>query len=71
MRARHAPVRARVQLHGDELEVEMLERVEAVALGQALVCYDGDVLLGGGILVERVDGHAPRRQELSKAAPAP
>lgn len=36
------------------------EPVSAVALGQAAVCYDGDVLLGGGIICARMDGAFPR-----------
>jgi hypothetical protein len=42
-----------------------------VALGQALVCYDDDVLLGGGILVERMDGAAPRRQAFHEGLTRP
>ncbi len=66
VRARHAPQDATWRMVGDgssaELEVTFAEPVSAVALGQALVCYDGDVLLGGGILIERVDGAFARRQ---------
>jgi tRNA-specific 2-thiouridylase len=61
VRARHAPQRARFELVGDGvLEIVFDSPVHAVALGQAAVCYDGDVLLGGGLLVERCDGAAPR-----------
>ena len=41
--------------------------MRGVALGQAAVCYDGDVLLGGGILIER-DGPWARSQRLAAAA---
>lgn len=63
VRARHEGQMARWRNDGDVLELVFDEPVHAVALGQAAVCYDGDVLLGGGILVERCDGAAPRRAE--------
>jgi tRNA-uridine 2-sulfurtransferase len=75
VRARATPVLARWQVieseSGSELEVHTLEPVSAVALGQALVCYDDDVLLGGGILVERMDGAAPRRQAFHEGLTRP
>jgi tRNA-specific 2-thiouridylase len=62
VRARQRPAAARWTVDGDELTLRFEEPVHGVALGQAAVCYDGDVLLGGGILRERVDGAFPRRQ---------
>jgi tRNA-uridine 2-sulfurtransferase len=41
---------------GDELTVSFPEQQEAITLGQSVVLYDGDVVLGGGI-IERVIGH--------------
>ncbi|MBL9084571.1 MAG: tRNA 2-thiouridine(34) synthase MnmA, partial [Planctomycetales bacterium] len=35
-------------LPGDRLHVRMLEPRGGVAPGQAVVCYDGDRVLGGG-----------------------
>lgn len=61
VRARHEGQRARWRVDGDVLDLVFDEPVHAVALGQAAVCYDGDVLLGGALLVERSDGAAPRR----------
>ena len=61
IRARGAPAPARWSLSDGELEVRFLEAVSAIAPGQAAVAYDGDVLLGGGVIVERVDGACPRR----------
>ena len=42
------PHPARVRVAGGVLEVVFDEPVEAVTPGQALVCYDGDRVLGGG-----------------------
>ena len=45
---------ARVRLAGDEqLEVAFDQPVEAVTPGQALVCYDGNRVLGGGWIASR------------------
>lgn len=43
-----APARCRVDPDADQLEVRFDEPQEAVAPGQAVVCYDGDTVLGGG-----------------------
>jgi tRNA-specific 2-thiouridylase len=38
-----------VQVRGDDrLEVRFEDRQSSVAPGQAVVCYDGDLVLGGG-----------------------
>ncbi|MEM7627594.1 MAG: tRNA 2-thiouridine(34) synthase MnmA [Planctomycetota bacterium] len=43
------PTPGRVRVTGDdELEVRFTEPVSAVTPGQAVVCYDGDVVMGGG-----------------------
>jgi tRNA-specific 2-thiouridylase len=68
VRARATPQRATWRLVDDAIEVHFNEPVFAVALGQAAVCYDGDVLLGGGLIIERVDGAFPRRSTLSGAS---
>jgi tRNA-uridine 2-sulfurtransferase len=62
VRARHVPTAATAQVMDDgSLEVTFAAPVFGVAIGQALVVYDGDVVLGGGVIVERVDGARPRR----------
>ncbi len=61
VRARHQPQPARWRLVDGSLELTFDDPVLGVALGQALVAYDGDVVLGGGVIVERVDGLRPRR----------
>jgi tRNA-specific 2-thiouridylase len=43
------------------LEIVFDNNVYGVALGQAAVIYDGDVMLGGGILSGRLDGAFPRK----------
>jgi tRNA-specific 2-thiouridylase len=40
--------------------VVFAEPVRGVAPGQALVAYDGDVVLGGGVITARLDGAVPR-----------
>jgi tRNA-specific 2-thiouridylase len=42
------PVPGSVRLTGDQLEVHFDQPLTAVTPGQAVVCYDGDLVLGGG-----------------------
>ena len=52
------PVPASVRMvDGDAMQVRFDEPVEAVTPGQAVVCYDGDVVLGGG-WIDTVERHA-------------
>ena len=60
----YAAQAARWRLVDDGIELNVEQPIRGVALGQAAVCWDGDVLLGGGILVER-DGLWPRSQALA------
>lgn len=63
VRARHAAQRARWRVDGNGgIEFRFEESVYAVALGQAAVVYEGDVLLGGGLITGRLDGGHPRRR---------
>jgi tRNA-uridine 2-sulfurtransferase len=56
VRHRSAPARAEiVRLDADEIELALDEPVSAIAPGQSLVIYDGDRVLGGG-LIERAAG---------------
>ena len=51
VRHRAAPARAEVvRLDGDEIELALDEPVAAISPGQSLVLYDGDRVLGGGII---------------------
>lgn len=56
IRSNGEPVPGRVSLSDeDELIVEFDEPVSAVSPGQAVVCYDGEYVIGGGWIVEAVD----------------
>ncbi len=44
-----------VRLDGDEVEIALNEPVLAISPGQSLVLYDGDVVLGGGIIETTTD----------------
>lgn len=56
VRHRAAPAAAEiVRLDGDEIELALDEPVAAITPGQSLVLYDGDRVLGGG-LIERARG---------------
>jgi tRNA-specific 2-thiouridylase len=56
VRHRSAPARAEiVRLETNEIELALDEPVSAIAPGQSLVLYDGDRVLGGG-LIERAAG---------------
>lgn len=59
-RSKTAIARAKRSSAKDSLHLEFLNDQFAVALGQAAVIYDGDVMLGGGILSGRLDGAFPR-----------
>lgn len=62
IRARSLPQKAVVKsAEGQSLVLEFLADHYAIALGQAAVIYDGDIMLGGGILSGRLDGAFPRR----------
>jgi tRNA-specific 2-thiouridylase len=60
VRARHQAQPATWHTEGDTLFVRFVEPVLGVAPGQALVVYDGDVVLGGAVIDARVDGAMPR-----------
>ncbi len=66
VRARHTAQPATWSIDGDALTVRFDEAVLGVAPGQALVLYDGDVVLGGGVIDARLDGARPRDTRFSK-----
>lgn len=51
VRYRSRPVRAVVDVDGPEMAVTLTEEVTGVAPGQSLVCYQENVVLGGGYIV--------------------
>lgn len=50
IRYRAQPVPTKVELEGGEAQVEFSEPVRAVTPGQAAVFYDGETVLGGGVI---------------------
>ena len=51
VRHRAAPARAEiVRIEGDEIELALDELVSAIAPGQSMVLYRGDLVLGGGVI---------------------
>lgn len=50
IRSQHAGVRARVERTAESARVEFEEPQFGVTPGQSLVCYDGDDVLGGGVM---------------------
>jgi tRNA-specific 2-thiouridylase len=55
LRYRGAPVAARVARGPSGFALELSEPVDAVAPGQVAVLYDGDVVVGAGV-IERTTG---------------
>lgn len=63
IRARSMPEEAELlaeDINKSTCQFKLLNDSYAVALGQAAVIYDGDTVLGGGILSARLDGVFPR-----------
>jgi tRNA-specific 2-thiouridylase len=52
VRYRGSGVPATARLDGDRLVVHFDEGIDAPAPGQALVCWDGDIVVGGGVIEE-------------------
>jgi len=62
IRHRAAPVKAEIiRLDGEEIELALQEPAAAITPGQSLVVYDGDRVLGGGIIEasRRARAHLP------------
>ena len=50
VRYRSTPVEGRIMRHSDKFEVVFSQTERAIAPGQSVVIYDGDVVIGGGII---------------------
>jgi tRNA-specific 2-thiouridylase len=50
VRYKSAPVDARITADGDHFEVEFARGVRAITPGQAAVIYDGERVIGGGVI---------------------
>jgi tRNA-specific 2-thiouridylase len=60
VRYKSPPAPARVRVFGDEFEVEFEKPLRAITPGQAVVIYDGDSVVGGGIIARRERREAAR-----------
>jgi len=52
VRYRQGALPAIARVHGDRLALTFREPLAGVAPGQAAVCYNGEVVLGGGVVEE-------------------
>ncbi len=52
MRYRSVPLKAQIDMQGDYIHAKLLESAYGVAQGQALVLYQGDCVLGGGVITQ-------------------
>lgn len=50
IRSTQSPMPVTVQVNGDEITVEFEELQKAVTPGQSIVLYDGNIVLGGGLI---------------------
>jgi len=51
LRYRHIPAKAKITKEGDVYRIEFEDGHWAVTSGQSAVVYDGDILIGGGIII--------------------
>lgn len=65
IRAQGQMLNAQYEYLENKIKFTFDESVFAVALGQACVVYDGDYMLGGGIISARLDGAFPRSCDYS------
>jgi tRNA-specific 2-thiouridylase len=54
-----------VEASEQNIKLKFIDHVLGIALGQAAVVYDGDVMLGGGILSARLDGAFKRSSDVA------
>ena len=51
-RSTQQPVGVTVTIDGDEITVKFDDMQKSIAIGQSVVLYDGNLVLGGGIITE-------------------
>ncbi len=52
IRSTQEPTEVNVEINGDSMKVRFDNMQKSIAIGQSIVLYDGDLLLGGGIIKE-------------------
>ena len=52
IRSTQEPTNVNVEINGDKINVKFEDMQKSIAIGQSVVLYDGDLLLGGGIITE-------------------
>ena len=52
VRYRSTPLKARIDIEGEHIRAKLLESAYGVAQGQALVVYQDDCVLGGGVITQ-------------------
>jgi tRNA-specific 2-thiouridylase len=62
VRYKSPPAPAIVRVLGNEIEVEFAEPLRAITPGQAAVIYDGDRVIGGGVIASARDERPESRQ---------
>ncbi len=70
VRYKHEGARARIRPADDgRVEVEFLEPVYGVAPGQSAVFYEGDAVVGGGIITQTQSAHEVQNMAVAGAGP--
>ena len=70
VRYKHEGARARIRPADDgRVEVEFLEPVYGVAPGQSAVFYEGDAVVGGGIITQTQSAHEVQNMAVAGADP--
>ena len=52
IRSTQEPTEVSVEVNEDEITVKFADMQKSIAKGQSIVLYDGDLVLGGGVIKE-------------------